>query len=84
MTSVIEDKSFPSWFFVFFVYLYGDVLLKERRAEAEVELLEAPERLNWTELKPVFLLVAIVLPLLLYNLSFYIQIQSPSADSGSG
>ena len=58
------------WFFVFFAYLSGDILLKERRAEAEVELLEAPERLNWTELKPVFLLVAIVLPLLLYNLSF--------------
>lgn len=58
------------WFFIFFAYLFCDVLLKEGRAEAEKVVPEPHEIINWSELAPLILVIAVAFPLLIYNLSY--------------
>ncbi len=58
------------WFFIFFAYLFCDVLLKEERVEAEKVVVETSEKLNWSELAPLILVIAVAFPLLIYNLSY--------------
>ena len=58
------------WFFIFFAYLFCDVLLKEGRVEAEKVVAEPYETINWSELAPLILVISVAFPLLIYNLSY--------------
>lgn len=58
------------WFFIFITLFHCQIVLDERRKEAETEIYEPEERINFTEIFPFLLIAAVALPLLIYNLSF--------------